>query len=176
MRKMFGALALAGLVAAGCANQADTTAHSGSGGSAAMVIKISMTDNKFEPAKVTVPRGRRVTFRFTNEGSVKHEALVGDADAQDEHAREMMSSSTMMSGSMDPGDMMGDSSMPSSTMMDSGDMGGMQHSGADSAVTVDPGDSADVTTTFDKAGDYVIGCHQPGHYEAGMKAMVNVTD
>ena len=39
----------------------------------------------------------------------------------------------------------------------------------------EPGKSGDLTYRFDEAGTYEIGCHEPGHYAAGMKITVNVT-
>jgi uncharacterized cupredoxin-like copper-binding protein len=35
------------------------------------------------------------------------------------------------------------------------------------------GESGELTHTFDEAGTIEIGCHQPGHYDAGMR--VNIT-
>jgi len=53
-----------------------------------------------------------------------------------------------------------------------GGMGG-QHD--DDAITVEPGNAGSITHTF-KAGDtLVIGCHEPGHYAAGMKLAIVVT-
>jgi len=52
--------------------------------------------------------------------------------------------------------------------------GGMGH-GDDDAVSVGPGMQGSLTHTF-KAGDaLVIGCHEPGHYAAGMKLAIVVT-
>ena len=42
-------------------------------------------------------------------------------------------------------------------------------------VEVKPGTTGEFTMTFDKAGDVLIGCHQPGHYAAGMRATVTVS-
>ncbi|MFN8053592.1 MAG: cupredoxin domain-containing protein [Acidimicrobiales bacterium] len=157
MRTLFSALVVVAAAASGCANHdGHTTADPGNDPPATKVVKIEMVDNKFEPVDVTVRKGETITFQFTNSGTARHEALVGDSDAQEEHAREMMSSSTVA----------GDHDM--------GDMGGMHHEGADTAVTVDPGETKDLTTTFDRASTVIIGCHQPGHYEAGMKATVTV--
>ena len=47
--------------------------------------------------------------------------------------------------------------------------------GDEPAVTVKPGQSGDLTYTFDTAGTYEIGCHQSGHYDAGMKIAITVT-
>ena len=55
-------------------------------------------------------------------------------------------------------------------MMRSG--GGGEHETA--GVTVEPGKTAELEETFDKAGTTFIGCHEPGHYEAGMKITVTV--
>ena len=50
MRKLLSALALAALLAAGCSNGDNSSASSD-----AMVIKITMLDNKYEPSEVTNP-------------------------------------------------------------------------------------------------------------------------
>lgn len=46
--------------------------------------------------------------------------------------------------------------------------------GTPGAVTVAPGATESLTYTFDEAGVLEIGCHQPGHYAAGMKIDVTV--
>ena len=145
MRRIVGAVALVAIVAAGCAdkNSARTAA-----GTATTQVEITMTDNAYSPTAVTVPKGEKVVFKFTNSGSVEHEAIIGDTSVQDDHAQEMM---------------------------DGHSMSGMGGDASDRTVTVKPGKTAEVTTTFDAAGTLIIGCHVPGHYEAGMKAMLKVT-
>jgi uncharacterized cupredoxin-like copper-binding protein len=45
----------------------------------------------------------------------------------------------------------------------------------DDAITVEPGKLGSLTHTF-KAGDgLAIGCHEPGHYAAGMKLAITVS-
>lgn len=46
------------------------------------------------------------------------------------------------------------------------DMADMEHD--DDMRTVEPGDSVEMIHTFDEAGPVQVGCHQPGHFEAGM--------
>jgi uncharacterized cupredoxin-like copper-binding protein len=49
-------------------------------------------------------------------------------------------------------------------------MGGM-----DNAVTVGPGESAEITWRFEKAGEVLYGCHEPGHFEGGMVGTVEIS-
>ncbi len=48
------------------------------------------------------------------------------------------------------------------------------HGKGSDAVSVKPGKTAQLTYTFDRPGQILIGCHQPGHYTGGMKAAVNI--
>ena len=55
-----------------------------------------------------------------------------------------------------------------------GEGGKMDHDGGD-AIKVIPGKTGSLTHTF-KAGDsLIIGCHETGHYQAGMKMAVTVS-
>lgn len=108
-------------------------------------VDIEMVDTAYNPTTLSVPHGRNITFRFTNHGKIPHDAFIGDRAAQAEHEQEMRS-------------------------------GGAHHGhGDEPAVTVDPGKTATLSHTFDRAGTTEIGCHQPGHYDAGMKITVTVT-
>lgn len=49
-----------------------------------------------------------------------------------------------------------------------------EHGKEANAVSVKPGKSASLTHTFDKAGQLLIGCHEPGHYTGGMRITVNI--
>jgi len=53
-------------------------------------------------------------------------------------------------------------------------MGGMQHDEPD-AIFVKPGETKELTFTFAKPGEILAGCHVTGHFAAGMKAAVTVT-
>lgn len=54
-------------------------------------------------------------------------------------------------------------------------MGAMTHGHAN-ALRVDPGKTGSLTMTFAEPGTLLIGCHEPGHYDAGMKATLSVVD
>jgi uncharacterized cupredoxin-like copper-binding protein len=109
-------------------------------------VTVKMTDNNYEPKNISAKAGESVTFTFVNDGQMTHEAYFGSEKDQDDHAAEMTG----------------------------GDGGHSMHMGSDSLVTVEPGRDATVTKKFSETGTVVIGCHQPGHWESGMKARVTV--
>lgn len=138
-----------GLVVA-CGNERATTdapATTAAAG-AAKLTEVAMEDIKYDTTRLRFAVGQPVTFRFTNNGQIPHDAFIGDSAAQADHEQEMQSMGTM-------------------------DMGHGSHGDGD-AVTVQPGESGELTYTFDAPGTYEIGCHQAGHYAAGMKIMITV--
>lgn len=52
--------------------------------------------------------------------------------------------------------------------------GEMAHDTAE-GMTLKPGETKELTYTFDMAGQTIAGCHVAGHYAGGMKAMITVT-
>ena len=116
----------------------------GMNGDADMVVEIVMSDFAYEMDDLVVPVGSTVRFDFVNEGAIEHEAMFGDAHQQEEFAE------------------LGDHSG------DHGDAEG--HHGEIDAITLEAGGSGSVTVTFDEAGEMMIGCHLPGHWDAGMSA------
>lgn len=54
--------------------------------------------------------------------------------------------------------------------------GGMDHE-TDAGVSVDPGQTGTFEYTFEVAGtELLAGCHEPGHYDGGMVAIITVSD
>jgi uncharacterized cupredoxin-like copper-binding protein len=111
-------------------------------------VDVVMRDIAYDPGRVDVARGETVTFVFHNTGKVVHDAFLGDEAAQTNHEQEM-----------------GEAGMAGMTGMD-------HHDG--SGTTVQPGQVVTLTHTFREAGSTIIGCHEPGHYQAGMKMTVRV--
>jgi uncharacterized cupredoxin-like copper-binding protein len=109
-------------------------------------VTIEMRDTAFKPSKLTAERGETIRFRFVNHGRLKHDAFIGDKHAQRSHEKEMRDGMTEH---------------------------GMHDAGMD-AITVAPGRTGRITHRFDKRGTFMIGCHQPGHYAAGMVAKITV--
>jgi uncharacterized cupredoxin-like copper-binding protein len=138
---------IAVLVAVGCSSGSNGS-NEGSVKTTAETVKIDMVDTAFKPHTVEVHRGEAVRFVFANKGKVDHDAVIGDAAAQVEHEREMRSLEAE-----------GHSA---------------EHGGGENAITVMPGDTGELTTTFNRVGFTEIGCHEVGHYEAGMRVTVNV--
>jgi uncharacterized cupredoxin-like copper-binding protein len=104
-------------------------------------------DLTFDPASVTVSEGETITFRITNTGSLEHDFFLGDEDAQEAHEAEMME------------------------MMESGEE--MEHSDPN-AVDVPAGETVELTWHFTEPSTVLFGCHEPGHYAAGMTGTLSV--
>jgi len=113
------------------------------------VIEVEARDDlTFSPSEISVAEGETITFVVTNTGSVAHDFTLGDQATQDAHAEEM------------------------AEMMASGNMG--DHDDPN-AVVLDGGETKELTWTFGEAGEMWFGCHQPGHYAAGMVGLAMVT-
>ncbi len=52
--------------------------------------------------------------------------------------------------------------------------GGMRHD-EPNAIAVKPGETRELTFTFEEPGEMLAGCQFPGHYAGGMKASITVT-
>ena len=154
MRRMLFAAAPLFIVTAACGggngdhSTMDMDRSTGTAGAAApsRTVDFDMVDIAFDPKTLSVQRGERVEFVFHNKGRIAHDAFIGDTAAQADHEKEMHEQGSMAGG----------------------------HGMGDTAVTVEPGQTGRLTHTFDKTGTIEIGCHQPGHYAAGMKVVVTV--
>lgn len=114
---------------------------------AAQRVEVSLTDQmRIEPESMTVPAGVPVTFVVTNVGSIDHEFYLGDEDMQMHHEEEMA------------------------------EMGGMMGHDEENGISVEPGQTKELTWTFDMGDLWLAGCHVPGHYPAGMRAVITVTE
>lgn len=146
--------AVAGIAVVAAACGGDDSTDTADSDRADRTVQIRMVDIAFEPDRVDVAAGETVRFVFTNDGDVAHDAFVGDRAAQADHEQQMRDADD-----------------------DSGS--GMDHEGGgeegDGAITVEPGGTGELTYTFEEAGTVEIGCHQPGHYDAGMKIDVEAS-
>lgn len=109
-------------------------------------VAITATDDMtFEPSTIEVRAGEVVTFEVTNVGQIPHDFTLGDEDAQRDHASEM--------AEMDADEAHADPN----------------------TVTLRADETGSITWQFDDAGEVLYGCHQPGHYAAGMVGSVDVS-
>lgn len=110
------------------------------------VIDLVATEQiAFDPRVFTVAVGEVVTFRISNPGIIAHDFTLGDQTAQEEHAAMM----AQMGGEQ------------------------MMHTDAN-AVLLPAGETRELTWRFTEPGTVLIGCHQPGHWEVGMRATITV--
>ena len=99
----------------------------------------------FEPSRINVSAGETVTFVVTNTGQAVHEFTLGDAAMQQEHAGMM-------------------AHMPA----------GMAHDTSNS-IRLQPGETKQLTWRFGGTGTIEYACHEPGHYQAGMRGQITIT-
>jgi len=111
----------------------------------ARTVNVQAADTmRFDPSKLRIKQGETIKFVISNVGRVKHEFTLGDRATQRAHA-------TMMK------------KMPH-----------MKHEDDAATVSLDAGETKTLIWKFDKrpAAPIEIACHEPGHYEAGMKIAV----
>lgn len=120
------------------------------------IYKIEMIDYGYVPETIDIKASVPVIFRFTNTGRFEHEAMIGDAHMQEEFHE------------ADDHDDEGDGGHGSES-----EEGG-DHHGDVMAVTVKPGETADLEVVIDEPGEWFVACHLPGHYEQGQIGTINV--
>lgn len=112
-------------------------------------VDLTMTeDMTFEPARIEVRRGETVAFRVRNGSNEAHEAYIGTEEEQRLHE-------TDHSGF-------------------GGNQEAVTHMGY--GMHIAPLGTGELVSMFDEDVEYVIGCHYPGHYAAGMRAVIDVSD
>lgn len=113
------------------------------------MVEMEMLDSlAFDPASVEVAHGETVTFRVTNTGKLVHDFTLGDEVTQEAHTAEMVDMAPM------------------------DEMGGQ---GDPNAMTVESGETKELTWSFTEPGELLIAYQIPGHADAGMVADVVVT-
>ena len=138
--------------AVGCGETAATMP-----GLSAEVVEVTMTEMRFTPSSFTFHVGDTVTFRFHNKGTVRHEAVIGDAAAQQ---AAMQAMAAMATTTLPP-------AQGKSRLV-------VRHPGMGlpNLISVEAGKSGDITFSFAKATTLLMQCHERGHLEAGMTATI----
>lgn len=147
---MFGLVPATAFALAACGGGGASAPASPTGaatGGSVRTVEITALDTlRFEPDSITVGVGETVRFVVTNEGQAVHDFFVGTEEEQMAHEQEMA---------------------------DMGGMGGMGQ-GSTEGLVLDPGETGELTVTFDEPGERQFACHEPGHYAAGMVGTVSV--
>ena len=107
---------------------------------------------------------------LVNKGQLLHEFNLGDAAMHAKHQKEMLK---MQASGMLTATGMGKMDHAAMGHGDMGEMGGMKHDDPNS-VLVEPGKTAELTWTFNKATGLEFACNIPGHYQAGMVGKLTV--
>jgi uncharacterized cupredoxin-like copper-binding protein len=111
------------------------------------VVELSMEGMHFIPDRIEVRAGELVAFVVTNPNDIAHELYIGtEADQLAHHSVHMAVASA--------GQIY------------------IQHGGY--GIFLAPHETGVVSYRFDTPGEIMLGCHLPGHWEAGMRAVVVV--
>lgn len=119
------------------------------GAKPARTVDITMGDATFTPAHLAVKAGEAVRFVVTNTSSIAHDFTLGDTATQTAHRQEMADA------------------------MQAGHEAHQHHDG--NAITVQPGTTQTLAWLFTKPGVFEYDCNIPGHFEAGMKGTITVS-
>lgn len=140
------AFAASMLVSACGGSPQEAVGSSASAGDADRIVDVAMTDGLvYDPDVIEVKVGETITFQVVNEGQTKHEFTLGTVAVQEEHEAEMAEMAAGM------------------TMSD------------DNVLSLEGGESGEITWNFSAPGTYQYACHEPDHYDAGMIGTITVT-
>lgn len=169
MKRVTALLVAVLVLGAGCGDDPADPGGDASLGRGVRLELVTLSDMAFTPDRFTARVGERVTYRFVNVGTVRHEAVLGDAARQEAHAAAMRQFEATSSTTAPVGG--AGRSRPRVTGRHAVGHPGMTDP---FAVLVEPGSSGEITITFDQPGQLLLGCHEPGHWEAGMQATIDV--
>ena len=130
------------------------------------VIKVIMYDNYYEPNSFQVKAGETIKFEVTNAGELVHEFNIANKMMHMKHQPEMqkmVENEILLSDSIDKDKMKKMAKIDKS----------MAHSHSNS-VLLEPKQKGEIIWKFDNAANIEIACNVPGHYQAGMIALVNI--
>lgn len=129
-------------------------------------VTVTMTDNRYEPERITVKKGETVRFVVNNKGEFVHEFNIGTAAMHKGHRKEMM----MM---VEHGVLEVDKINHAKMKMDMGGGKTMEHNDPNS-VLLEPKKSAEIIWKFDTDASLEFACNVPGHYETGMVGKITI--
>lgn len=166
-------------------DEAASSAATSSGPDAsAKVIKVTMNDYGFEPSTITVPAGQKVTLKFTNAGTVKHEFMAGKKIAGEGEGFEHDLFAGVSVNKQKPGEAAEEGEhSDEGESAEEGEHAGGEEQGEKlhgTMLALKSGKSGSMTFTLpsSKAGTYTIACFETTgkkHYKLGMEGTLTVT-
>ena len=124
-------------------------------------VAIQLTEFAFKPNKITLTKGVPVELKLANKGSVTHEFMVYAPPKAGMSMEDLEKWAEERSYFKD--------------LEVTVEGGGIEVVGEGIfEVEIEAGKTAEIKFTPTKAGTFEIGCHLPGHYEAGMKGTMVV--
>ncbi len=121
-------------------------AYATAGTGADRVIEIKINHSAFDPGQITVEEGEEVTFVLRNEDPIDHEFIIGDPQVQRVHE-------------------LGTEA---------------HHDERPTEISIPAGETRTTTLDFEHGGllatadPLLFGCHLPGHYDYGMRGVIEV--
>ena len=120
---------------------------------ATRTVTLSVDDTmRFTPQLWTATQGEKLRIVLTNKGKLPHELVIGTQLEVETHAKDMAKDMTNAAGN------------PKAN----------HHHQHSNAISVAPGQTKETIWIFDKAGTFTIGCLIGGHFEAGMRGLIEV--
>lgn len=120
-------------------------AFASAGGGSSRIVDIVINHSTFDVSRLEVEEGETVTFVLRNDDPIDHEFIVGNRATQKAHET-----------GTEP-----------------------HHDERPTEVTIPAGERVETTIVFDEplvaAGPLLFGCHLPGHYDYGMKGLIELT-
>ncbi len=114
------------------------------------VVVVEMDDTmRFSPATWEAKQGETIRIVAVNKGQVRHELVLGRPDELAKHQKEMVAAAKKGKAHH-------------------------HHGPEDGALSVAPGQAAEMLYTFKEGGTWGMACFERGHFEAGMKGSVDV--
>ena len=121
-------------------------AYATAGTGADRTIEVVINHSAFDPAKIEVNEGETVTFVLINQDPIDHEFIIGDKASQ--RAHEFGTEA--------------------------------HHDERPTEISIPAGETVETTVDFDINGFLAVadpllfGCHLPGHYDYGMRGVIQV--
>lgn len=139
----------------------------GHAANAARTVEVVMYDNYYEPEAVSIKEGETVRFVIRNAGDFVHEFNIGTGEQHIAHQPMMMM--MMEHGVLEPDKINWDVAKAMQASMGHG-----AHDEPNSAL-LEPGATGEIIWKFAKHAELEFACNVPGHYDAGMQGIIEVT-